>query len=133
MMLEVIAARDDLEYEASNVDSSLPKVPHRWTEDDADVGEFKTGRPNKQQRGQIERQRAAWIKRRNIACHEKIKKVIDWISNAIEELKGEQAFIKDYGLDGYFTKSVAKLEELKAGGNAVTEELGGSEGPYGCG
>ncbi|KAK4888525.1 hypothetical protein LTR27_012586 [Elasticomyces elasticus] len=31
-----------------NVDD-LPEVPHRWTDNDAEVGVFKTGRPNKQQ------------------------------------------------------------------------------------
>jgi len=36
--------------------TELPEVPHRWTSEDADVGDFKTGRPNKQQRGQMDRQ-----------------------------------------------------------------------------
>lgn len=121
LMLEAIAARDDLEYEATDTDSSLPKVPHYWTEKDADVGEFKTGRPNKQQRGQIDRQRAAWRKDRKNAARERREKVTDWISNAIEELKGEQAEIRGFGLEGYFEMSIAKLEELKAGGTAITE------------
>jgi hypothetical protein len=96
-------------------DSSLPKVPHRWTLADADVGVFKTRRPNKQQRGQIDRQKASWMKERNAVAKERREKVEDWITNAIEELKGERDAIKGYGLDGYFEKSVAKLEELDSG------------------
>jgi hypothetical protein len=42
----------------------LPTVPKRWTRQDADVGEFKTGRPNKQQYGQMERQKLEWNKDR---------------------------------------------------------------------
>lgn len=65
---------------------------------------FKTGRPNKQQRGQIERQRATWIKERNKAAR-----------NAIEELEGEHNAIQDYGLEGYFKNSIVKLKELLDG------------------
>jgi hypothetical protein len=120
LMLEVIALRDDI---PSNEDVSLPEVRHRWTRDDAEVGEFKTGRPNKQQMGQIERQKAKWIKERNIEARARREKVEDWISNAIEELKGEQAAIAPYGLEGYFKKSIARLEELK-GGKDVLEAAG---------
>jgi hypothetical protein len=96
-------------------DPSLPKVPHRWTLADADVGVFKTGRPNKQQRGQIDRQKASWMTERNAVAKERREKVEDWITNAIEELKGERDAIKGYGLDGYFEKSITKLEELDSG------------------
>jgi hypothetical protein len=92
-----------------------------------EVGEFKTGRPNKQQRGQIERQKAQWIKERNIEARVRREKVEDWISNAIEELKGEHAAIAPYGLDGYFKKSIQRLEELKGGKNVVPNVAGDGE------
>jgi hypothetical protein len=79
------------------------------------VGVFKTGRPNKQQRGQIDRQKASWVKERNTVARDRREKAEDWISSAIEELKSERDAIKDYGLDGYFAKSIAKLEELNTG------------------
>jgi hypothetical protein len=123
VMLEVIALRDDIPS-SSNDHVSLPEVRHRWTRDDAEVGEFKTGRPNKQQRGQIERQKAEWIKERNIEARARREKVEDWISNAIEELKGEQAAISPYGLEGYFKKSISRLEEPKGGKGVVLEAAG---------
>lgn len=49
VMLEVILLRKDVD--CGGDDTELPEVKHRWTEKDADVGLFKTGRPNKQQRG----------------------------------------------------------------------------------
>jgi len=114
LMLSIFA---DLKIPSANStnDSSLPKVPHCWTPADADVGVFKTGRPNKQQRGQIDRQKASWMKERKVAAKERREKVEDWITNAIEELEGERVAIKDYGLDGNFEKSIAKLVELKTG------------------
>jgi hypothetical protein len=124
VMLEVIALRDDVPSGSSNNDVDLPEVRHRWTREDAEVGEFKTGRPNKQQRGQIERQRAKWIKERNIEARARREKVEDWISNAIGELKEEQADIGRYGLDGYFKKSIARLEELGSGKEIVAKTVG---------
>jgi hypothetical protein len=82
---------------------------------------FKTGRPNKQQRGQIERQKAKWIKERDEEARKRREKVGDWIGNAIEELKGEQAAIEGYGLDGYFKRSVVRLEGLRDGGDGVAK------------
>jgi hypothetical protein len=115
LMLKVIALREDVECGGSE-DAALPEVEHRWTNDDADVGVFKTGRPNKQQRGQIERQKAKWMKDRNDAMRQRREKdVVDWISNGIDELKDEKDYIKAYGLEGYFSKSIAMLETMKAG------------------
>ena len=85
------------------------------------MGELKTGRPNKRQRGQIERQRAAWTKSRNVKARERREKVKDWVSNAVEELKEDQAYIAAYGLEGYCNNSIAKLEELKSGGSGTNE------------
>ena len=89
------------------------QVRHRWTIEDAEVGVFKTGRPNKQQRGQIERQKAKWIKERFEEARKRREKVGDWIGNSILELKEEATDIERYGLEGYFKKSVAELEELR--------------------
>jgi hypothetical protein len=112
LMLDVIALRTDVDC---GEDAALPEVKHRWTLNDADVGVFKTGRPNKQQRGQIERQKARWTKDRNAALKQRREKaVVDWISNGIFELKDEQGYIDPYGLSGYFSKSIAKLEVMKA-------------------
>jgi hypothetical protein len=49
------------------------------------------------------------------------REVGDWIGNAIEELKGEQAAIEGYGLDGYFKRSVVRLEGLRDGGDGVAK------------
>jgi hypothetical protein len=114
LMLAVIAQREDVDC---GEDAALPEARHRWTHKDADVRVFKTGRPNKQQRGQIERQRAKWTKDRTDALKRRREKaVVDWISNGISELKDEQDYIGAYGLNGYFSKSIAKLEAMKAGG-----------------
>ena len=114
LMLEAIALREHVDC---GEDAALPEVRHRWTHKDADVGVFKTGRPNKQQRGQIERQKAKWTKDRNDALKKRRENaIVDWISNAISELKDEQDYIEAYGLDGYFSKSIARLEAIKAGG-----------------
>lgn len=43
---------------------NLPTVPKRWTRQDVEVGMFKTGRPNKQQDSQLERQKLDWEKDR---------------------------------------------------------------------
>jgi hypothetical protein len=50
--------------------ADLPEVPKRWTLKDADVGVFKTGRPNKQQRGQMYHQKLVWEKNRRQARRE---------------------------------------------------------------
>ncbi|KAH8703577.1 hypothetical protein BGW36DRAFT_369566 [Talaromyces proteolyticus] len=90
-------------------------VPHRWTDEDACVGEFKTGRPNKQQRNQIARQHAAYDKKRNELARERRETVTgtEWINNAIDELTESRDYIEPYGHDGFFTKSITRLEELR--------------------
>lgn len=110
-MLEIIGLRHD--FECAGKDEGLPEVRHRWTTADAEVGVFKTGRPNKQQRGQIERQKAKWIKERFEEARRRREKIEDWVGNAIQELKEESADIESYGLEGYFKKRIAKLEELR--------------------
>ncbi|KAK3699952.1 hypothetical protein LTR37_016196 [Vermiconidia calcicola] len=46
---------------------TLSPVPPRWTEQDAEVGILKTGRPNKQQVNQMYRQKLEWEKERREA------------------------------------------------------------------
>jgi hypothetical protein len=94
--------------------TSLPTVPHRWTEADADVGVFKTGRPNKQQRNQMVRQREEWTKKRSKKLRERREITKDWVGNALLELTDQRDFLADYGLNGYFIKSITRLEELKS-------------------
>lgn len=91
-------------------------VPHRWTDEDAQVGEFKTGRPNKNQRNQIARQHEEYEKERNDLARERRETTTgtEWINNAISELTESRDYIKGYGHDGFFTKSIARLEELKS-------------------
>jgi hypothetical protein len=117
VMLGLIERRKDeaTENDAQAVDAtSFPLVPHRWTEADADVGEFKTGRPNKQQRNQIVRQRQEWMKERSKKARERRETTKDWVSNALVELTDERDYLDGFGLDGYFIKSIAQLEELKS-------------------
>jgi len=106
-MMEIIGLRDDFECAGKDEGLELPQVRHRWTIGDAEVGAFKTGRPNKQRRGQIERQKAKWIKERFEEARKGIEKVGDWIGNAIKELMEEGADIERYGLEGYFKKTLS--------------------------
>ena len=117
VMLGLIERRKDeaTEDDVQAVEgTSLPLVPHRWTEADADVGEFKTGRPNKQQRNQIVRQRQEWMKERSKKARERRETTKDWVCNALVELTDERDYLDGFGLDGYFIKSIARLEELKS-------------------
>jgi hypothetical protein len=58
VMLRAIILREDADCVRKDKEVKLPSVRHRWTSTDAEVGMFKTKRPNKQQRGQIKRQKA---------------------------------------------------------------------------
>ncbi|KAH8691065.1 hypothetical protein GQ44DRAFT_720082 [Phaeosphaeriaceae sp. PMI808] len=102
----------------SNPDTQRPlelvEVPHRWRDEDADVGVFKTGRPNKQQRGWIAKQHEKWEKERNNLARVRRETTKDWVNNAIAELVDSRDYIKDYGHEGFFPKSIARLEELKS-------------------
>jgi hypothetical protein len=116
IMLLLIERRKDeaIENNVQTAESaSLSPVPHRWTEADANVGEFKTGWPNKQQRNQIARQRQEWMKERSEKAKEKREEVKDWVSNALGEVTDERDYLGGFGLDGYFIESIARLQELK--------------------
>ncbi|THW94168.1 hypothetical protein D6D17_08096 [Aureobasidium pullulans] len=90
----------------------LPTVRKRWTRADGDVGEFKTGRPNKQQYGQLQRQKLAWENERREERRERRESVNDWVTVALQDLKEERDYLAEYGVEKYFPKSIARLEEL---------------------
>jgi hypothetical protein len=90
----------------------LPTVPKRWTKADADVGVFKTGRPNKQQYGQMERQSLEWEKDRRDKKSERRETVNDWVAVALQDLEVERDYLEEYGVDKYFPKSIDRLKEL---------------------
>ncbi len=90
----------------------LPGVPHRWTWADADVGAFKTGWPNKQQRNVMYRQKLEWEKERRRARRERREIAQDWVAVALSDLKEERDYLDQYGVREYFSRCIAKLEEL---------------------
>ncbi|KAH8656305.1 hypothetical protein BGZ61DRAFT_467014 [Ilyonectria robusta] len=97
----------------------LSEVPMRWTLKDADVGVFKTGRPNKQQWSQMYRQKLAWEKNRRQARRERREKTEDWVRVALIDLVEERDYLSAYGVKGYLPKSIAKLEEQVKEARAV--------------
>ncbi|RDW56760.1 hypothetical protein BP6252_13983 [Coleophoma cylindrospora] len=88
-------------------------VRNKWTDADADVGEFKTGQPNKQQRSQMAAQKLQWMKCRSDEMRERRDKVQDWAANALEELVDQRDCVASLERDGFFVKSIARLEELR--------------------
>lgn len=122
-LLALIEKRDN----AVSQVKELPEVPHRWTSDDADVGPFKTGHPNKQQRGQMDRHYISWEKERREARRTRRETCEDWIAVALSDLTVDRDYLKAHGIgedfsymrnerkaNSYFAKSIAKLEELVA-------------------
>lgn len=107
---EALLALIQRREQPSTKQEKLPKVPHRWTQEDAEVGEFKTGRPNKQQRGQMDRQKLEWEKARREAWRSRRETAEDWLAVALEDLKGERDYLKEYGVENYFPRSIAALE-----------------------
>ena len=102
---------------AGHVDT-LPPVPHRWTPGDAEVGVFKTKYPNKQQRGQMYRQKLAWEKDRRGERRQRREDVGDWVAVALADLEEERDYLAEYGFKGYLPQSIARLEALAAGRTA---------------
>lgn len=106
-LLPLIEARE----RPASLAAELPKVPRRWTKD-ADVGVFKAGRPNKQQRDQMYRQKLAWEKNRRQARRERREKAEDWVEAALSDLVEERDYLDAYGVKEYLPRCIAKLEEL---------------------
>ncbi|KAG9513068.1 hypothetical protein KCU93_g10170, partial [Aureobasidium melanogenum] len=102
----------------------IPAVPKRWTRQDADVGPFKTGRPNKQQYGQMERQKLEWEKDRREKRRDRRKTVNDWVAAALQDLVEERDYLEQYGVEKYFPKSIERLSELLKSGTTTAGEEG---------
>jgi len=118
VMLRVIERREEDEWHAAVglKEPSLPSIPHRFTEKDAIIGPVKTSNgPNKQQRGWIAKQAVEWKKARSQALKDRREQAQDWVSNGLNELVDHRDYIAAYGLEGHFSKSIARLEQLKAG------------------
>ncbi|KJZ70507.1 hypothetical protein HIM_10093 [Hirsutella minnesotensis 3608] len=95
-----------------SLEAELPEVAKRWTVMDADVGVFKTGRPNKQQRAQMYRQKLVWEKNRRQARRERREKTVDWVKVALNDLVEERDYLDAYGVKEYLPRCIAQLEEL---------------------
>ncbi|KAH0023453.1 hypothetical protein KCU78_g5406, partial [Aureobasidium melanogenum] len=102
----------------------IPAVPKRWTRQDADVGVFKTGRPNKQQYGQMARQKLEREKDRREKRRERRETVNDWVAAAFQDLVEERDYLEQYGVEKYFPKSIERLSELLKSGTTTA----GAEG-----
>lgn len=107
-LLPLLEARE----KPASLTAGLPEVPRRWTVKDADVGVFKTGRPNKQQRGQIYRQKLAWEKKRREARRERREQTGVWVKVALNDLVEERDYLAAYGVKGYLPRCIARLSEL---------------------
>ena len=90
--------------------NELPSMRHRWTPKDADVGPFKTGRPNAPQQNQMERQRHAWEKERREERRQRRGECDDWVAVALSDLKEERDYLDQYGVEGCLSLSIAKVE-----------------------
>lgn len=120
MLLPLIEKREK-NHQQGNV---LSDVPARWTTANADVGPYKTfNGANKQQRGQIYRQKLDWEKKRTAARRARRETADNWVAVALSDLKEERDYLDEYGVEGYLPKSIARLEELVTGddGAAVGE------------
>ena len=107
-LLPLIEARE----KPASFSAELPDIPKRWTVKDADVGVFKTGWPNKQQRNQMYNQKLAWEKNRRQARRERRETTEDWVKVALSDLVEERDYLDAYGVEEYLPRSIAKLEEL---------------------
>ena len=91
----------------------LEKLTPPWTRDDADVGEFKTGRPNKQQRERMAAQKKSWNEERQEKARERREGTARWAQSALDELVDGREYVAPYGNEGFFLRSIAKLEGMK--------------------
>jgi hypothetical protein len=54
------------------------------------------------------------MKERSKKATKKRETITGWVSNALVELTQDRNYLTSFGLDGYFTKSIARLGELKS-------------------
>ncbi|EME83174.1 uncharacterized protein MYCFIDRAFT_174653 [Pseudocercospora fijiensis CIRAD86] len=73
---------------------------------------LKTGRPNKAQRKEMFNQRYDWEEDRREQRLERRLECGDWISIALSDLKENRHYLDQYGVEGFFKDSIAKLQEL---------------------
>ncbi|THY83693.1 hypothetical protein D6C92_09558 [Aureobasidium pullulans] len=62
--------------------------------------------------GQLQRQKLAWENERREEKRERRESVDDWVTVALQDLKEERDYLTEYGVEKYFPKSIARLEEL---------------------
>lgn len=90
---------------------SLPSVRNRWTPEDAGIGIIKSSYgPNKQQRNAMQRQSFEWEKQRRVERRNRRESTEDWVACALNDLKEDRDFLDQYGVDGYFPRSIARLQ-----------------------
>ncbi len=80
--------------------ADLPKVPARWTPEDAAVGEIKGEWPTKQQRNQMYTQKLNHEKERRAARRQRREVADDWMAVAVGDLVEERDYLKLYGVKG---------------------------------
>jgi hypothetical protein len=113
--LELISMRAEQDPDSQSFKAEgepLEKLTRRWTRADADVGEFKTGRPNKQQRGWMAAQKKSWDVERREKARERREGTTRWAQSALDELVDGREYMAPYGIEGFFLRSIAKLEEM---------------------
>jgi len=123
-LLELIDKRE--QPTATPSPNELPSVPHRWSEEDADVGVFKTGRPKKQQRNAMDRQYIDWEKERRAERRSRRADCEDWVQVALADLKEDRDYLSGFGVgvdfdarrseerNAYFAESIKKMEAMIA-------------------
>jgi hypothetical protein len=118
-LLELISMRAEQDPDSQSFNTEgepLEKLTRRWTRDDADVGEFKTGRPNKQQRGWMAAQKKSWDEGRREKARMRREGTARWAQSALDELVDGREYVAPYGMEGFFPRSIAKLERTKGFG-----------------
>lgn len=92
----------------SKAAAPLPEVSKRWKRKDAYevVGDFKTGRPNKQQRNQMVAHKLKWESERRHERRGRREGCANWVAVALVDLKEERDYLDGYMIDagGYFVR-----------------------------
>jgi hypothetical protein len=78
-----------------------------------DVGEFKTGQPNKQQREWMAAQKKSWDEERQEKAREMGEGTARWAQSALDELVDGREYVVPSGGKGFFLRSIAKLNGMK--------------------
>ena len=89
-------------------EAPLPAVPRRWCIYDVPESQ----RRNKQQLGQLYHTQVALEKERRLARRVRREEMKDWMAVALSNLFEERDYLSPYRVEGYFPRSIARLEEL---------------------